>query len=99
MTPSGTATAVESVPRVAHYEDLRGRVLAGGALGCRLGLALLLREGMAAWLERGSLCPGGVPPAGPERRLPEKVVPDGNCADVVRLLAHMVLSGLEEKRA
>jgi len=33
-----------------------------------------------------------------EHGLPEEALPDGRCADVVRLLAQMVLSGLEEKR-
>jgi hypothetical protein len=74
-------------------------VIAGGASSSRLGLTLLLREGITAWIAGWSRCPGIVPPVGAERGLREEVLPDERCADVVRLLAHMVLSGLEEKRA
>ena len=95
MTLPGTT---QSAPLVAHYEDLRRRVLIGKTWGSRLGLALLLREGIAAWMEGWSLYPGVVPPVEPEHGLPEEALPDGRCADVVRLLAQMVLSGLEEKR-
>jgi hypothetical protein len=84
---------------MAGYEDLRRRVIAGGGSGSRLGLALLLREGIAAWIAGWSRCPGIVPSVEAERGSPEEVLPDESCADVVRLLAHMVLIGLEEKRA
>jgi hypothetical protein len=35
---------------VERYEQLRGRVLGGQPDGFRLGLAVLQRQGMAAWL-------------------------------------------------
>jgi hypothetical protein len=34
-----------------RYEELRGQVLEGIPSGCRMGLALMLREGMAGWIE------------------------------------------------
>ena len=46
MTGAGQATLRES------YEQLRCHVLAGSPGGGHAGLAVLLREGVAAWMER-----------------------------------------------
>ena len=54
-----------------RYEELRGQVLEGVPSGCRMGLALMLREGMAGWIEGWaaaeapetvSCCPGSASP-------------------------------------
>ena len=38
----------------AAYEQLRNHVLNGSSPGGHFGLALLLREGLAAWLDRSA---------------------------------------------
>ena len=74
------------------YETLRDEALKGRAHG--LGLALLLREGMAAWIRAG------------ERAIPEPVpcrssragpgLPDGVHGEVATVLAEMALSTYRE---
>ena len=72
---------------MARYEDLRRWIVDGAGGGSRWGLALLRREGLAAWIATWAAAPGaaGVDPR-PEvaRRLP-----DAPQADVVRVLARM----------
>lgn len=72
---------------VARYEDLRRWIVDGASGTSRWGLALLRREGLAAWITTWAAAPGaaGVDPR-PEgaRRLP-----DAPQADVVRVLASM----------
>jgi hypothetical protein len=46
---------------VERYESLRHHALAGEASGWRLGLAVLQRQGMAAWLRAGSALPPSPP--------------------------------------
>ena len=55
MIPSAAADAA------AAYEELRHHVQTGSSPGGHVGLVLLLREGVAAWLERSAR---GVTPAG-----------------------------------
>jgi len=62
--------------------------------GSTLGLALFLREGMAAWAEAWSRC---VEPPGSRRRppaRPERAVADGTVAEVVHVLAAMALAAV-----
>lgn len=42
-----------------HYEQLRMRAVAGAGSGIDVGMALLRREGVAAWMER--VLPGAAP--------------------------------------
>jgi hypothetical protein len=51
---------------VEHYEQLRARALANQADGFRLGLAVLVDKGMAAWIKVAGACPTPAPrhPAG-----------------------------------
>ena len=51
-----------AVDAAAAYEQLRHHVRTGSSPGGHVGLVLLLREGVAAWLERSA---SGVTPAGP----------------------------------
>jgi hypothetical protein len=72
---------------VARYEDLRRWIVDGAGGGSRWGLALLRREGLAAWSATWAAAPGAaVVDPRPEvaRRLP-----DAHHADVVRVLASM----------
>ena len=85
---------------LAYYEELRGRVLAGRIPGSRLGLALLLRSGIVAWMEGWAACSPGesLAPTGEVARRVESL-PDECGADLVSLLASMALSHLGEASA
>jgi hypothetical protein len=73
---------------VAHYEQLRNQALGTGS-GARVGLTLLLRQGVAAWMQTGSCV--APPPAG-------GAVPSGNARspllDHVRSQAAVILAGI-----
>lgn len=72
------------------YEALRSAVLDGG--GSReLGLALLMRQGMAAWIRAWSVCTGPPAPASPTAGDHTVVLPDGVRGEVTRLLVTMAL--------
>lgn len=76
----------------ALYEELRGQAIAGSAAGGRLGLVVLLREGVAAWLARRSSCSDWVETAAPaDRRAGAALVSDQVQAGMIRVLASMVL--------
>lgn len=92
MTSTGSALT-------ERYETLRSRVLTGSGVGCRLGLALLVREGVVAWMEGWSQYPEIVPPARSGSGVTDDALPDDRCAETVHLLADMILSGLKEHRA
>lgn len=81
----------------ATYEALRRGVLAGVPVGGQVGLVLLLREGIAAWMARGAAGFASVAPAANrDRRATGPLVSDEVHAAVVRVLASMALGGLEE---
>jgi len=86
-TPVGDASVA--------YEELRNHVLTGVS-GNGAGLVLLLREGLAAWLEgRGASVPPPVPEArpSPQTYAAASVVSAEVHAGIVRVLASMVLAG------
>jgi hypothetical protein len=72
----------------AAYEALRGSVLAGASYGGPVGLVLLLREGLAAWMSSGAV---GAAPVAPERRVAAPIMAGESDAAVVRVLATMAL--------
>jgi hypothetical protein len=73
---------------VERYEELRRRVFGGEPDGFRLGLAVLQRQGMVAWLraweELGSVTSSPAPAPGAS--------PVGILSDVVAVLATMTLA-------
>lgn len=82
---------------VAAYEELRSHVRAGSAFGGHLGLVLLLREGVAAWMTRGSASPAQAEPtASPACPAVAPVVTDEIHAGIVQVLADMALWGRGE---
>ena len=74
------------------YEALRDEVLEGRARG--LGLALLLREGMAAWIHAGERAIPAPVPSRPSHSEPG--LPDGVHGEVVSVLAEMALTTYRE---
>ena len=87
-------------PFGAAYEGLRRSVLGAAPVGGHVGLVLLLREGLTAWM--AAAAPGAAavePPGHPDRGAATARVSDAIHAAVVRVLASMALSGLKEKSA
>ena len=76
---------------VAAYEELRSHMLAGSPGGPHSGMIVLLREGVAGWIERGSANRGLAaqsttrPASGP---LPS----DGLHSEIVHVLADIALT-------
>ena len=96
---TGPPAATTGDTSVAAYEDLRRRVLAGAPCGGHVGLVLLLREGLVAWMTRGAAGAAPVEAADAERRGAVPLVSNEIHAAVVRVLVNMALSGLKEKSA
>jgi hypothetical protein len=87
-------------PFAAAYEHLRSRVLSGSALNRRLGLVVLLREGIAAWMARGIAGPAPVEVEdNPHPRDEAHLLSDEIHAGVVHVLASIALARKEEARA
>ncbi len=82
VRPEGPADAL-----VARYEDLRRWIVDGAGAGSRWGLALLRREGLAAWIATWAAAPGAA--AVDPRPEVARRLPDERHADVVRVLASM----------
>jgi hypothetical protein len=69
---------------VEHYEELRHRALHGECDGWRLGLAVLQRRGVAAWIHAWvDLAPA------PARRASSPA--PGQCNELVAVLASMAI--------
>jgi hypothetical protein len=77
------------------YEQLRRHVLAGLPGGGRLGLAVVLRQGMAAWIEHGAypLAPTGPTPVR-ESAAGASALPLN--AGIVQILASIALGRIQE---
>ena len=87
-------------PFGAAYEALRRSVLGDAPFGGHVGLVLLLREGLTAWMAQAA--PGAAPvepTAPPERCAAAARVSDAIHAAVVHVLVSMALGGLKEKSA
>jgi hypothetical protein len=97
--PTPITTVTGPSEHAARYEALRGHVLGPHhALPAREGLAVLLRQGVAAWMTAWSRVPApAVRAAQDEREQPP--LPDGASAEVVRVLAAMALGHIEEAHA
>lgn len=62
-----------------------------------LGLALLMRHGMAAWIRAWSACTGPPPAVRPPAGGDALVLPEGVRGEVTRLLVTMVLDASREE--
>ena len=80
---------------VDRYEELRGEVLgqsAGGGPG--LGLALLIRRGMAAWMRAWANCTPHVEPRRVRDPPANRMFPVDVRSQVARVLVDMVMNTL-----
>jgi hypothetical protein len=80
---------------VASYEAVRRLALGqrGPDDGLSLGLAVLLRQGMAAWLCAWAMCPRPADPVA--RTAPSLGIPPLVHTELAQLWAHMALSHQE----
>jgi hypothetical protein len=88
--PEGLAPRVVA-DLVARYEALRHGIVAGTGWPGGLGLAVLRREGLAAWIAAWVMVPAPVPAAAPAPPDVTLRLADQRQAEVVRLLAGMAL--------
>ena len=94
MTEPTAATRGPQEALAARYEQLRSRVLEQLSCSERHGLALFLREGMAAWIEAWSVClPSHVPGVvkSPEQ---SSLLPQGVHREMIHVLASITLNQL-----
>ena len=87
MTGNGAATLRDG------YEQLRCHVLAGSPGGGHAGRAVLLREGVAAWMERTTAAPP-VLSARPDDAT--RTITGPLHAGIVQILASIALGRIEE---
>ena len=84
---------------MTHYEDLRRRVLDGYVSASRLGLALLMHQGLGAWIEAWPTCSARIAPATEKPAPAKQLLCEQVHADVVQVLTTMAMSGLEGRHA
>ena len=98
-SPTPIITGTRASEHAARYEALRRHAIEPHDVPmAREGLAVLLRQGVAAWIEAWSRLPApGLRATQDEREKPP--LPDGASAEVVRVLAAMALGHIEEVHA
>lgn len=95
----GQTAAGACDPAHVEYEELRGLAIAGAAFGGGLGLVVLLREGLAAWVARRSTGSDPVKAAVPsDHRVGVPPVSDDVHAGLVRVLASIALGRCRKER-
>jgi len=101
--PTRAPRSAERRPDHAErYEVLRAHAVADHASASRDGLVVLLRQGVAAWMAAWSRLPASwTPPAPPAQTARQRPSPLPNEAspEVVRILAAMTLSHIQEVHA
>jgi len=85
------------VGHAERYEVLRAAAVAAPAVSAsRDGLVVLLRQGVAAWMDAGARLPAPwTPPTRSEGQRPAPLSDEAS-AEVVRILAAMTLSHIQE---
>lgn len=92
-------TAQQSAPdHAARYEALRAYAVERQAPASRDGLVVLLRQGVAAWMDAWSRLPASPPLPNSEALRPSPLPADVS-AEVVRVLAAMTLGHVQEAHA
>ncbi|MGB5660469.1 MAG: hypothetical protein WBO54_13395 [Thermoanaerobaculia bacterium] len=83
---------------VVRYEELRRHAVERQIVAGRFGLVVVLRQGLAAWVEQWSKMPVPTPALCAENSRPSPL-PDDTSADVINVLAAMALGHLQEVHA
>ena len=94
---TATASGQSAPDHAARYETLRSYAVERHAPASREGLVVLLRQGVAAWMDAWSTLPVPTRPTRAEREQPSPL-PNGASAEVVRVLASMTLGHIQEVR-
>ena len=97
---AGPAAATTPAPEeiALCYEDLRRHIIEGFGSRPRLGLAVVLREGLAAWMTvcapaASAVLPAPAPSAGAAHRLSDEAH-----ADLVHVLTAMALHRFDRRK-
>ena len=90
--PSGRSASEHAV----RYEALRSHAIERQVPVARYGLAVLLRQGVAAWMDAWSKMPASPPRSAKDDSPRPCPLPDGSSAEVVRVLAAMTLGHMQE---
>ena len=99
---SSTPCARQDAAHTRRYEQLREHVIDGPLRSDRLGLAVVVQEGLAAWLQRWSNLPLPLPlPKALGAQAPAAAIalPEAAGAHVVQVLSAMALGHLQEASA
>jgi len=79
------------------YEELRSQRLTGSPCGRHFGLVLLLREGVAAWIEHCAAAPArSVDSTASAHIVPAPALPEQLHAEIVHVLADIALIARKE---
>lgn len=81
-----------------RYEELRRNAVERHGPFVRNGLAVMLRQGLAAWMQEWSRMPAPLPRPSGEERLTPCPLPAGTGAEVINVLAAMALGHMQEVR-
>lgn len=76
------------------YETIRSYVLEGNSNGSKLGLSVILRDGMVFWMEVVSR---SLEPSAPSFRPRTDILSSQGCSEVVNILANMAYFSLQEE--
>ncbi len=90
--PSGQSQSEHA----ARYEALRCHAIERQSPVARYGLAVLLRQGVAAWIGAWSKVPAAPPRSAQDESPRPSPLPHGSSAEVVRVLAAMTLGHMQE---
>ena len=94
----GAASQDNASAHVARYEELRQHVVEQQILAGRLGLGVLLQQGLAAWVEQWSKMPAPTQTRSAEPSRPSPL-PHDTSEDVINVLAAMALGHMQELHA
>ncbi len=82
----------------ARYEELRRQAMERQVLVGRLGLAVLLQQGMAAWIEQWAKMPAPTPVTVSDTARPSSL-PDDCSTQIINVLTTMALGHIQEVHA
>ncbi len=95
---TSTAPHEDAPTHNARYEELRRHAVKRQVLAGRLGLAVLLQQGLAGWLEQWAKMPATTPVPVAYTARPSSL-PDDCSAQVINVLTSMALGHIQEVHA